>query len=116
VQGGAVLAHRWRRGPRAAGARWAVNAPLAVFHEWLEEARAAGVDTPEAMTVATADAEGRPSARMLLLKAADERGFTFFSGYESRMGRELAENPRAALVFHWRPLGRQVRVEGSVQR
>jgi pyridoxamine 5'-phosphate oxidase len=90
--------------------------PLAVFHEWFEEARAAGVAAPEAMTLATADAEGRPSARMLLLKTADESGFTFFSGYESRKGRELAENPRAALVFHWPPLGRQVRVEGSVRR
>jgi pyridoxamine 5'-phosphate oxidase len=94
----------------------AVNDPLATFHEWFEEARAAGVDTPEAMTIATADADGRPSARMLLLKGADERGFTFFTGYESRKGRELAENPRAALVFHWRPLGRQVRVEGPVRR
>ena len=90
--------------------------PLAVFHEWFEEARAAGVEAPEAMTVATADADGRPSARMLLLKSADERGFTFFTGYESRKGRELAENPRAALVFYWRQLGRQVRVEGAVRR
>ena len=90
--------------------------PLAVFHEWFEEARAAGVEAPEVMTVATADADGRPSARMLLLKSADEHGFTFFTGYESRKGRELAENPRAALVFYWRPLGRQVRVEGTVRR
>ena len=90
--------------------------PLAIFHEWYEEARAAGVEAPEVMTLATADAEGRPSARMLLLKGADERGFTFFTGYESRKGRELAENPRAALVFYWRPLGRQVRVEGAVRR
>jgi pyridoxamine 5'-phosphate oxidase len=90
--------------------------PLALFHRWFEEARAAGVEVPEAMTLATADAEGRPSARMLLLKGADERGFTFFTGYESRKGRELAENPRAALVFYWRPLGRQVRVEGTVRK
>jgi pyridoxamine 5'-phosphate oxidase len=90
--------------------------PVSVFNEWFEEARAAGVEVPEAMTLATADADGRPSARMLLLKGADERGFTFFSGYESRKGRELAENPRAALVFYWRPLGRQVRVEGAVRR
>jgi pyridoxamine 5'-phosphate oxidase len=90
--------------------------PLALFHDWFEAAREAGVEAPEAMTLATADAEGRPSARMLLLKSADERGFTFFSGYESRKGRELAANPRAALVFYWRPLGRQVRVEGSVRR
>lgn len=90
--------------------------PLATFHEWFEMARAAGVEVPEAMTLATADADGRPSARMLLLKSADERGFTFFTGYESRKGRELAENPRAALVFYWRPVGRQVRVEGTVRR
>ena len=90
--------------------------PLATFQEWFEEARAAGVEFPEVMTLATADAEGRPSARMLLLKSADERGFTFFTGYESRKGRELAENPRAALVFYWRPLGRQGRVEGPVRR
>ena len=90
--------------------------PVQVFNDWLEEARAAGVDVPEAMTVATADGSGRPSARMLLLKGADERGFTFFTGYESRKGRELDENPRAALVFYWRPLGRQVRVEGTVRR
>jgi len=90
--------------------------PLALFHEWFEAAREGGVEVPEAMTLATADADGRPSARMLLLKGADERGFTFFTGYESRKGRELEANPRAALVFYWRPLGRQVRVEGIVRR
>jgi pyridoxamine 5'-phosphate oxidase len=90
--------------------------PIATFNEWMEEARLAGVDVPEAMTLATADASGRPSARMLLLKGADDNGFTFFSGYESRKGRELDENPRAALVFYWRPLGKQVRVEGVVRR
>jgi pyridoxamine 5'-phosphate oxidase len=93
-----------------------VNDPVQIFREWFEEARGAGVDVAEAMTVATADAAGRPSARMLLLKSADERGFAFFTGYDSRKGRELAENPRAALVFYWRPLGRQVRVEGTVRR
>jgi pyridoxine/pyridoxamine 5'-phosphate oxidase len=61
--------------------------PIALFREWFVEARAAGVEVPEAMTLASADAEGRPSARMLLLKSADERGFTFFTGYESRKGR-----------------------------
>jgi len=90
--------------------------PVDEFNRWLEEARAAGVHVPEAMTLATADASGRPSARMLLLKGADEHGFTFFSGYESRKGSELEENPRAALVFYWQPLGRQVRVEGTVRR
>ena len=90
--------------------------PIAVFNEWMEEARAAGVEVPESMALATADASGRPSARMLLLKGAGEGGFTFFSGYESRKGRELEANPRAALVFYWRPLGKQVRVEGAVRR
>jgi pyridoxamine 5'-phosphate oxidase len=90
--------------------------PVVVFNEWLEEARSAGVSVPEAMTLATADADGRPSARMLLLKGANKDGFTFFSGYESRKGRELDENSRAALVFYWQPLGRQVRVEGTVRR
>jgi pyridoxamine 5'-phosphate oxidase len=90
--------------------------PVAVFREWLDEARQAGAEAPEAMTLATADAAGRPSARMVLLKSADENGFTFFTGCESRKGRDLAENPRAALVFYWRELGRQVRVEGLARR
>ena len=90
--------------------------PVERFRAWFEEARAAGAEVPEAMTLATADAHGRPSARMVLLKGVDERGFSFFTGYESRKGRELAENPRAALVFYWRELGRQVRVEGRVTR
>ena len=90
--------------------------PISTFNEWMVEARAAGVEVPETMTLATADSSGCPSARMLLLKGADENGFTFFSGYESRKGRELDENPRAALVFYWRPLGKQVRVEGTVRR
>jgi pyridoxamine 5'-phosphate oxidase len=89
--------------------------PVRQFDAWLEEARAAGVPLPEAMTVATADAEGRPSARMLLLKSAGPDGFTFFTGYESRKGRELAENPRAAIVVYWHALGRQVRIEGRVR-
>jgi pyridoxamine 5'-phosphate oxidase len=90
--------------------------PFALFHEWFEQAREAGVEVPEIMTLATADADGKPSARMLLLKGADERGFTFFTGYESRKGQELERNPLAALVFYWRPLGRQVRVEGPVRK
>src|ERR687887_2338342 len=90
--------------------------PVAEFRRWLEEARHAGVAVPEAMTLATADADGRPSARMLLLKGVDERGFSFFTGYRSRKGQELEANPRGALVFYWQPLGRQVRVEGMVRR
>jgi pyridoxamine 5'-phosphate oxidase len=90
--------------------------PVRQFGRWFEEAQQAGIRVPEAMAVATATPEGRPSVRMLLLKGFDERGFFFYSGYESRKGRELAENPRAALLFHWDALGRQVRVEGAVER
>jgi pyridoxamine 5'-phosphate oxidase len=90
--------------------------PIAQFHEWFEAARAAGVPFPETMTLATASADGAPSARMVLLKSADEDGFVFFTGYESRKGRELAVNPRAALVLYWQAVGRQVRVEGLVER
>jgi pyridoxamine 5'-phosphate oxidase len=90
--------------------------PLRQFERWFADAREAGLDFPEAMALATATPEGRPSVRMVLLKSADERGFAFFSNYESRKGRELAENPRAALLFHWQPLGRQVRIEGQVGR
>jgi pyridoxamine 5'-phosphate oxidase len=91
--------------------------PLELFGEWFEAARAAGLDLPEAMTLATADAGGRPSARTVLLKGVDERGFVFFTNYESRKGRELAENPRAALVFVWHTEPRrQVCVEGTVTR
>jgi pyridoxamine 5'-phosphate oxidase len=89
--------------------------PLRQFARWFEDA-AGAVDVPEATALATAAPDGRPSVRMVLLKSADERGFAFFTNYESRKGRELAQNPHAALLFHWRPLGRQVRVEGGVQR
>ena len=88
--------------------------PLRQFIRWLEEARGAGA-FPEVMTVATATRDGRPSARQVLLKGFDERGFVFFTGRGSRKGRELAENPRAALLFHFAPPGRQVRIEGPVE-
>jgi pyridoxamine 5'-phosphate oxidase len=90
--------------------------PVDRFREWFREAEQAGVEVPEAMTLATADAEGIPSARMVLLKGADEEGFVFYSGYASRKARELEQNPRAALAFYWRPLGKQVRIEGHVER
>jgi pyridoxamine 5'-phosphate oxidase len=90
--------------------------PLRQFAAWFEEAEAAGMRAPEAMALATATADGRPSVRMVLLKGFDERGFVFFTGYESRKGVELAANPRAALLFYWDPLGRQVRIEGRVER
>ena len=89
--------------------------PIRQFSAWFEEARAAGVRFPETMTLATATPEGRPSARMVLLKGADERGFAFYTNRESRKGRELAANARAALVVYWQELGRQVRVEGRVE-
>ena len=90
--------------------------PIAQFHRWMDEAVRAQVPLANGMTLATADAQGRPSARIVLLKQLDERGFVFFTGYESRKGHELAENPEAALVFWWAPLHRQVRVEGRVER
>ncbi len=90
--------------------------PLAQFERWLQDALDAGELLPNAMTLATADADGRPSARITLLKGIDDGGFVFFSNYESRKGRQLAENPMAALVFYWGALSRQVRVEGVVER
>ena len=92
------------------------DAPLRRFREWFEEAGRAGIAVPETMTLATADADGAPSARMVLLKGVDDDGFVFYTGYVSRKARELTDNPRAALVFYWRPLGKQVRVEGEVER
>ena len=88
--------------------------PLEQFRSWFADA-AEALDVPEAMALATATRGGAPSARMVLLKGFDERGLVFFSHYTSRKGRELEANPQAALLFHWRPLGRQVRVEGSVE-
>jgi pyridoxamine 5'-phosphate oxidase len=90
--------------------------PVAQLRAWLDEARAAGVELPEAMTLATAARDGAPSARIVLLKDAGRRGLSFFTNYGSRKGAELAENPRAALVLYWHALGRQVRVEGDVER
>ena len=89
--------------------------PLRQFGSWLARASSNGVAVPETMTLATATAAGRPSARQVLLKGFGERGFVFYSNTESRKGRELAENPHAALLFHWRPLGLQVRIEGGVE-
>ena len=89
--------------------------PHAQFAAWLAEARSAGLVHPEAMTLATADASGRPSARMVLLRGHDTRGFVFYTNRESAKAHELAANPRAALVLHWQPLERQVRVEGAVE-
>jgi pyridoxamine 5'-phosphate oxidase len=89
--------------------------PIARFQRWFAQARKARIAQPEAMAVATADARGRPAVRMLLLKHADHHGFVFYTNAKSRKGRELHANPRAALAFHWPPLGKQVRVEGQVR-
>lgn len=88
--------------------------PIRQFARWYDEAVAAGVPEPEAMTLSTASTEGRPSARIVLLRGFDPRGFCFFTNYKSRKGRELAANPWAALTFHWTELERQVRIEGRV--
>jgi pyridoxamine 5'-phosphate oxidase len=90
--------------------------PLTLFQRWLEEARAAAGYDADAMAVATATREGAPSVRMVLLKGFDERGLVFFTNYSSRKGEELERNPRAALLFNWPELGRQVRIEGPVSR
>jgi pyridoxamine 5'-phosphate oxidase len=90
--------------------------PFRQFQAWLDQAAAAGPREPNAMTLATATPDGRPSARMVLLRGLDERGFVFFTNYDSRKGEELAANPRAALVFYWGELDRQVRIEGTVEK
>src|SRR5947209_7970487 len=90
--------------------------PIRQFGRWFEHALAAQVPEPNAMTLATAAPDGRPSARVVLLKACDEAGFTFFTNYESRKGRELTANPWASLVFFWAELARQVRIEGPAER
>ena len=91
-----------------------VSDPLVLVHAWLDEA-AEVIPEPHAMTLATASADGAPSARVVLLRGIDERGATFFTNRTSRKGEELEANPRAALVLHWWPLGRQVRIEGTVE-
>src|SRR5581483_9913065 len=89
---------------------------LKQFETWFADALAAKLPEPNAMTLATATRDGKPSARVVLLKSFDEAGFVFYSNYESRKGRELAANPFAALVFHWVELERQVRITGPVSR
>jgi pyridoxamine 5'-phosphate oxidase len=90
--------------------------PFRQFEKWFQEAEAAKVPEPNAMTLATATREGRPSARVVLLKDFDPRGFLFFSNYESRKGKQLESNPQAALVFSWLVLERQVVIEGTVTK
>lgn len=88
--------------------------PLLFFSKWFEEAEVAGVEEVNAMTVATVDASGRPHARIVLLKGLDEQGFTFFTNYKSEKGQQLSQNAHIAVVFFWRELERQVRIEGTV--
>lgn len=93
----------------------AANDPLALFRAWMREAQASEPVDPEAMAVATAGADGLPNVRMILLKGADERGFVFYTNSESAKGRELAANPKAALLFYWKSLGRQIRLRGLIE-
>lgn len=90
--------------------------PLALFADWMRQAEASEPNDPNAVCLATATADGRPAARMVLLKDADARGFVFHSHYDGRKGAEMESNPHAALCFHWKTLRRQVRVEGTVER
>ena len=90
--------------------------PFKQFEKWFQEAIDAKLDLPDAMTLATATKDGIPSARIVLLRGLDERGFVFYTDYESQKGKELAENPNAALVFYWRELDRQVRITGQVSK
>ncbi|MCX6256670.1 MAG: pyridoxamine 5'-phosphate oxidase [Bacteroidia bacterium] len=92
------------------------NDPMVLFSLWLEEAIAAGLPEPTAMTLATSGNDGQPSARIVLLKQADEYGFVFYSNYHSKKGRQISENENVALVFYWQAHGRQVRVEGTARK
>lgn len=94
----------------------AAQDPYALFDTWFQEAAEKEPNDPNAMALATVGADGQPSIRMVLLKGVDARGFTFYTNYESRKGRQLLENPKAALCFHWKALRRQVRVEGPVEQ
>ncbi|GAC1335969.1 MAG: pyridoxamine 5'-phosphate oxidase [Isosphaeraceae bacterium] len=89
--------------------------PIRQFQKWFDQALSANLPEPNAMTLATSTLDGFPSARIVLLKGLDDRGFAFYTNFESRKGRELLSNPRAALVFHWIELERQVRIEGEVE-
>jgi pyridoxamine 5'-phosphate oxidase len=90
--------------------------PFVLFDRWFREAREAGLYLPESMALATSTADGKPSVRQILLKDFDERGFVFYTNYDSRKGLEIAENPRAALAVHWPILQRQVRIDGRVEK
>jgi len=110
----------WRLGGQYIGAPLDPEAcdpdPIVEVHRWLQLAVAGGISTPNAMTLATVDSQGRPAARIVLLKEIDERGFVFFTNYDSRKGDDMAAHPAAALVLFWEPLHRQIRIEGNVER
>jgi pyridoxamine 5'-phosphate oxidase len=110
----ADLRNEYRRG--ALDEEHCAPDPLTQFHRWFDEALASELPEPNAMTLATVDADGQPSARVVLLKGFDAAGFVFYSNYESRKGRALNANPRAALLFFWPELERQIRIEGPVAR
>lgn len=90
--------------------------PLEIFESWLEEAETAEPNDPTALSLSTVGEDGMPSSRMVLLKGYDERGFVFYTNYESRKGRQLLGHPKAAMLFHWKSLRRQVRIEGAVEQ
>ncbi|HBR70039.1 MAG TPA: pyridoxamine 5'-phosphate oxidase [Rhodospirillaceae bacterium] len=90
--------------------------PLKLFQDWLNEAENSEINDPNAMCLATADSSGKPSARMVLLKGCDEKGFVFFTNSESHKGRDLSENPEAAFCFYWKSTRKQVRVEGKIEQ
>jgi pyridoxamine 5'-phosphate oxidase len=94
----------------------AADEPFRLFEAWLKDATASEPRDPTAMTLATVDADGLPNARMVLLKGVDGRGFVFYTNMDSQKGRELDENPKAALVFHWKSLNRQIRLRGAIER
>ena len=90
--------------------------PIFQFEKWFTEAKEAHINEPYAMTLATADKQGKPSARIVLMRQFDEKGFVFYTNYESRKGIEIMENPNASLLFFWQNMERQVRIEGSLQK
>ena len=110
----------WRLGEQYEGAALEPDAcdpdPIVEVRKWMRVAVDGGISTPNAMTLATVDDRGRPAARIVLLKEIDDRGFVFYTNYDSRKGRDLAAHPHAALVLYWEPLHRQVRVEGAIER
>jgi pyridoxamine 5'-phosphate oxidase len=92
------------------------NSPFLQFEQWMSEAIKSGVPHPTSMILATCGADGQPSGRIVLLKGADEKGFQFFTNYQSRKGKQLQQNPKASLTFFWMPMERQIRIEGHVEK